>query len=285
MTNKRAFLVSLGIGKVAEGKVALYLKALGYHVLPTTDFSRHGAPKLEAENAADSIVMPDLQAFGDGVRAWFEVKWKTCAVEYRHKGSRLETGIGLRHYGEYLDAEERTQMPVVLVFVHEKERQVRCASLAQLIDAFSHDDNTDKMERGGMRFWIFEKIPLWMTLDELEARVAAHELNAKLIDPPIPPPVDARMVPHAMRRHGSFRHAAPPPWTVTCLPCNWTGLDATKHVCEKPLEYATNYWTKRLTIALRGNKEAATVLLSRPIGRARLAELLGSTWMPSGDVS
>ena len=188
----------LGIGKIAEDKISTYLKALGYYVLPTTNFSEKGAPKLEAENSNDSIVMPDLQAFKSNVRCWFECKWKTRATE--NNRGKLETGVDLRLYDNYLDSEQTTGMPVALVFVHEHEQVVRCATLKQLDEgAFSHRYSGGNYTP--MIYWYFENIPVWMSLDELAAAVFAYQNGARLLaltDPPIG-------TPHVLERHAGIQ--------------------------------------------------------------------------------
>lgn len=196
---------NLSRGKIEERKCAAYLKALGYRVLPTTEFSGSGAPMLEAEDAAESLVMPDLQAFKNGEGAWFEIKWKTEGT-WSQRHHRVETGISLRHHEHYCQIERETKSPVVLVFVHEAEREVRCGTLAQLANAFSHDYRGEKMGRSGMRFWIYERIPLWMALDELNAAISAHRCCAALVQPIAPPIAESLLrLPHALARHGVIR--------------------------------------------------------------------------------
>lgn len=291
MTSSR-FEQSLSRGKVEERKVAEYLKALGYRVLPTTDFSANGAPKLEAANDEESLVMPDLQAFKDGTGEWFEVKFKSEAT-WSDRHGRLETGTDGIAYERYCRIEAETKIPVAVVFVHEAEKQVRCGTLNQLAEAFSH--TSDRMGRGGMRFWIFERIPLWMTFDELSAAIEAHRHHARLIKP-IPAPTDNTLMPaqlgrrsHALRKHVDNERAPAsklsPPWTWTCLPCNVTGTgEPSRHRCTDTKGWCRDYWIHRFRWAMpTASKEDLAALVDRPITRARMIELFGSRWLPEGD--
>lgn len=296
VSNAKDFERKLTRGKVEEQKCAAYLKALGYRVLPTTEFSGSGAPMLEAENENESLVMPDLQAFRDGNGAWFEVKWKTEGT-WSDKHKRVETGIGLRHYEHYCRIEQETKTPVVIVFVHETEREVRCGTLAQLADAFSHDYRGDKMSRGGMRFWIWDRIPLWMPLVELSVAIAAQRCGAKLVQPAISPPINNELVrlSHAYARHGSTRGHAPrdvlgtpkrEPWSWTCLPCNVVGTgDKAKHVCSDAQTWRRDYWTRRLRFVLKTpTTEQVAAIVANPIERIQLVQWLGESWAPTGDI-
>lgn len=275
----RSFRKSLAHGKEQERKTSAYLKALGYRVLPTTDFSSRGAPMLEAADREDSLIMPDAQAFRDGEGAWFENKWKTKAIR-GDKSGRLETGISLRHFDHYARVERESRIPVVLVFVHETEREVRCGTLEQLADAFSHDYTGDRMDPGGNRFWFYERIPLWMSLDELNAGLLAHRLGAKLVRP-IEPPINGLLLRegHAIRKHVR-REPAPKPvferrsWTWTCLPCNVTGTGPKKHTClPSAPSYLRDHWIRRITSAnpAIGQAEAAA-LISQPVDRMQLVQ-------------
>jgi hypothetical protein len=286
-----AFTRNLDRGKVEERKLAAYLKALSFRVLPTTDFSARGAPMLEAEDRADSLVMPDLQAFRDGSGAWFECKWKTEGTMSSRRG-RVETGVSRRHYEHYKKTEAATKIPVAIVFVHESEREVRCGTLSQLEGAFSHEYTGDKMGPSGMRFWIYDQIPLWMSLDELNAAIAAHQCGASLIRP-VEPPVDHKLLPqqrsHALRKHVDGEIIGV--WTWACLQCNETGsTPAERHrcdpartaLCRERWASGADYWAKRLKMAL-GEKADISSLITRPISRALLSQWLGPTWSPEKD--
>ena len=76
-------------------------------------------------------------------------------------------------------------------------------------------------------------------------------------------------------------------WTWACLSCNetWTSTSPAAHSCS-PREELRAFWTRRLQWAplLRDKSEAQIrALVSRPINRALLVELLGASWDPAGD--
>jgi hypothetical protein len=156
------FDVKLEWARVAEIRVSDFLRERGWWVLPTYDFSGVGdnkAPKLMAPAGKSDLVMPDLQCFKDGKPRWFEVKRKSNADQYRI-GGYLVTGIDHGHYVQYKQVEKVTDSQVVLVFVHEKEQEVRGATLSWL-DANARSHYSDRMGRYGMDFWKYEKITLW----------------------------------------------------------------------------------------------------------------------------
>jgi len=281
-------------GKITEKQIAEYLKALGYHVLPTTDFAANGAPMLESADQSQSLVMPDLQAFVRGQGEWWESKLKSSAVATNRFAGRLVTGIDGIAWVRYCNVELKTDMPVAVVFVHEKEGEVRCGTLHQLSKIESH--RSDRMGKGGMVFWKYESIPWWMSLEELKANAFAHQIGATLIEPSKRPPIERQLLrqSHVLRRHGLggdlprekiFFEPKVPPWTWTCLPCNATGIGSSSaHRCTDNVAWpaARAYWTNRLAWAFHGDREQATKVLEQPIARTDLATWLGPTWAADG---
>lgn len=79
--------------------------------------------------------------------------------------------------------------------------------------------------------------------------------------------------------------AYPDAWEWACLPCNVTGRgDSSKHRCTSVEEWRQNYWARRLQWSLRGasNTDIAAIL-SQPIARTRIVELLGESWKSEND--
>jgi len=210
--NDEAFQRALAHAQAEERKCAGYLKALGWRVLPTTNFSGNGAPMLEADERDESLVMPDLQAFRGGTGVWFEVKWKARATATDRFKGRLVTGVDRRNFEHYCRVEQETQIAVAIVFIHHAEREVRVATLYVLDQITSHE--TDRMGRGGMVFWHYDKIPRWMSLGELADGIDASRLGHVVA--PTPPPIEPHTLrrpiePHVFRRHGARAAAVPPP--------------------------------------------------------------------------
>jgi hypothetical protein len=290
------FEQQLARGKVTERQIAEYLKALGFYVLPTTDFAARGAPMFEAQERERSLVMPDLQAFGDGIGAWWESKLKSQATQTDwldgRRVNRLVTGIDVEAWNRYCRVERETKMPVAIVLVHEHEQEVRCGTLAQLAEVESHQ--SARMGRGGMIFWAYEAVPLWMPLAELKANIDAQRYSARLVEPIKPPVVHGLLKQgHALRRHGINREDAPkeeisakPPWTWACLVCNETWNGEKAHVCPPNAgTWRRDFWIARIIWVLSDMpRDEIAAIVDRPIARADLARMLGNRWQPQGDV-
>lgn len=163
-----------------EKKVAAWAARRGWYVLPSYDYSGKGdskAPKLLAPPGGRDLILPDLACFrGHGLR-WLEVKWKRKADLYR-KTRTMVTGISLRLWNHYREIEQRVGGEVFVVFLHEQEREVRGDKLSALRGYVDHTDPSDKMSRGGMIFWPYERIPKWGSLEMLDGRDAFEERAA-----------------------------------------------------------------------------------------------------------
>lgn len=77
-------------------------------------------------------------------------------------------------------------------------------------------------------------------------------------------------------------------WQWACLSCNetWTSTSPAAHLCTAPVEALRAYWAQRLRWApsmRETTPEQRRALVSRPINRALLVELLGASWDPAGD--
>lgn len=171
--SEESFHAALNHARGWERALAAWVRARGWHVLPTYDFSGKGddkAPVLLAPPGTADLIMPDLQCFRAGRVRWIECKWKTSAVLHRNSG-QMVTGISLRLASHYERVRATTGADVWLVFLHEREREVRGGEMARL--EMSHDYNGGVMCRGGMRFWLWDRLPLICSLDEIAERVAA----------------------------------------------------------------------------------------------------------------
>ena len=87
--------------------------------------------------------------------AWFEVKVKASADLYR-KTNTLETGFATRHLNAYRDVRTLTGLNVWIVFIHEREDDVRVCEIGNL--PVSHVYGGDLMDRGGTTFLVFDKL-------------------------------------------------------------------------------------------------------------------------------
>jgi hypothetical protein len=168
------FKAALAAARVWEARMATWLRSHGYLILPTYDYTGIGgdkAPRLEAERATDSLVLPDLLVAKGGRSFFVEVKVKARA-DWTRVSEQLETGLDGRLWSHYLRVEEATGLPVWLAFLHQKEGLVLCNSLAELRPlARSYDGG--RMGRKEMVFFPFDELRRIANLDELIASEAA----------------------------------------------------------------------------------------------------------------
>jgi hypothetical protein len=149
-------------GRAAEIAVSQWLQRRGWAVLPAYDYSGRDADKApRMESTERPLVVPDLLAARKGATAWFEVKRKTHADLTRMTG-RLETGIAWRLWDHYHDVRVRTGLPVWVVFVHDKEDELRACEIGEAEFAECNHGRSgrtirfyggDKMDRNGMVFF------------------------------------------------------------------------------------------------------------------------------------
>jgi hypothetical protein len=103
------------MGRSVELTVSEWLKARGWYVIPSYDYSgndRDKAPRLQG--IADAFPVPDLDTGKAGERRWVEVKAKDSA-SFTHKTGRYEHGI--EHYDDYVKVAEITGTSAWLAIV------------------------------------------------------------------------------------------------------------------------------------------------------------------------
>lgn len=98
------------LGKDGEAVVREWLKAQGYHVIPTSLIETGSAPMLEAQNW--KLILPNNLVWREGVPRWIEVKTKSRATLHRTPPRRWEHGFPLRHWDAYLAIQEQTGFPM-----------------------------------------------------------------------------------------------------------------------------------------------------------------------------
>jgi hypothetical protein len=182
-------------GRVAEGLIAVWLKARGAAVLPAYEIEKSSGKGPQLFSAEGDFVAPDMLTFTHHGLCWIEAKHKSVFTWHQISG-RWTTGIDLRHYGEYFHVLWRTKVPVWLLFYHREdrpdERSTRfkdCPShcptglfggpLLDLIVLENHrsprlDEARTGMRghgRSGMVYWAHESLKLLATLDEIRSTV------------------------------------------------------------------------------------------------------------------
>lgn len=104
-------------GRLAEGKIATWLRRRGNSILPIyeVDIGHGKGPQFYTRNL--SLVAPDLLVIGKRV-IWIEAKCKTVFTWHRMT-KRWTTGIDLHHYEDYKQVRDHSGWPVWLLFNHE----------------------------------------------------------------------------------------------------------------------------------------------------------------------
>ena len=110
---------ALAFGQLGESHISKWLQGRGHAVFPAYQIEQQTGKGPQLFAADGDLVLPDLLAFREGKAQWFEAKHKTCFTWHRIS-ARWTTGIDLRHYHEYQQVAEKTQLPVWLMFYHPK---------------------------------------------------------------------------------------------------------------------------------------------------------------------
>lgn len=171
MAGRETFLAAVARARIIEMAVAAWLMSRGWRVLPVYDYTglkEDKAPKLQAADIAEALVMPDLFVARQGAAHFVEVKWKQHA-DWTRITRRLETGISLRLWNHYQRVQQETGLAVWILFVHDDESEIRGATLDRLAPMMRRYDGP-KMGRDGMAFFPWNEIPRVAPLDVLAIR-------------------------------------------------------------------------------------------------------------------
>lgn len=171
------FRRQLAFGQLGESRIARWLRAKGYTVLPVyeTEIGSGKGPRLFLPE--NELIAPDMLCFAVdmrlGTRAyWIEAKHKTAFSWYR-MGQRWVTGIDLRHYQDYVQFQLSSPWPLYLMFWHEggqakdsppSPRGLYGNSLKYLIEHESH--RSDRHGTSGMVYWSIGELTLFDSLQE-----------------------------------------------------------------------------------------------------------------------
>lgn len=144
-----------------------------FSTLPVFDFNgyRHNTAPVLSGNGRQ-LVAPDILGFkGGGACAFFEVKLKELAALHRKTNTRV-TGLALRNWQDYMEISRLTGIPVWIVFIHQKEREVRVGNIRTISEHHIHHEST--MDRGGTVFFEYSRLSRIMGLEDLEAYKETH---------------------------------------------------------------------------------------------------------------
>jgi hypothetical protein len=138
-------------GRNGEQLVADQLRAAGWCVIPSYDYSGADDHPPRMQGQAATYILPDLDVCRRGERRWAEVKTKTAPCMGRISGE-LEHGIPLRHFEHYQDVQRESGCPVYLFIYEEAERKLIHRKLDDLGPGRVSHSST--MSRGGMVYWL-----------------------------------------------------------------------------------------------------------------------------------
>ena len=167
----------LSVGKLGEGRIAMWLRRKGHTVLPVYEKEIHEGKGPTLFSPADALIAPDMFVFKprDARHAvWVEAKTKSAFTWHRQTGAWV-TGIDLRHYRDYLKLLALSPWPVWLLFLH-LDGQAKDSppgspqglfgnSLLYLRDHEHH--RHENWGRGGMVYWVHGDLRLLATLEQL----------------------------------------------------------------------------------------------------------------------
>ncbi|GAI84783.1 unnamed protein product, partial [marine sediment metagenome] len=106
-------------GLKGEKLVREWLKLRGFYVLPTSLIDNGGAPALEGH--LKRIIASNHLVAGEGKTFWAEIKTYQRAT-FNQKRQRLEHGVPIRLWNEYLKGQEITGIPGYLYILQLNER-------------------------------------------------------------------------------------------------------------------------------------------------------------------
>lgn len=113
-------------GKVYEGKVALWLIAHGYIVVPVYEMAEGQGKGPQIFSKLGGLIAPDIIAIYNSPKhpatvRFIEIKSKTASTWHR-KTEKWCTGNTQRHVDDYRKVAERTGLPVWILFHHLSEQ-------------------------------------------------------------------------------------------------------------------------------------------------------------------
>ena len=178
------FIKNFARGRVAETAIERWLMERGNWVLPVYDVGEDANKGPQLFGHLEQLVAPDMLVFPK--LAFVEAKSKSTFTWHRITG-QWTTGIDRKHYQHYLKVQERTQIPVWLLFLHMQSRtseidlQWSCPatcpvglfgeSLTELKNCINHECGSRALSSGwgrsGMVYWAHKNLRLLADIEEL----------------------------------------------------------------------------------------------------------------------
>lgn len=172
-----SFAEQLHFGKVGEGKIAQWLIAKGYSVLPVYEKELHTGKGPVLYTLPANLIAPDMLAFKQDDVKWIEAKTKSSFTWHRIS-QKWVTGIDLRHYQDYLKIVKISPWPIWVLFLHlnscgakdtppELIGQSPVGLFGNELHFLSKNENHRHGNWGnsGMVYWAPDKLRLLATID------------------------------------------------------------------------------------------------------------------------
>lgn len=149
MTSPALFHARLEAARIWECRFMAYLQARGLHVIPAyaMDSGRKLSPSIYGPGGA-RYTLPDLLVFNDARATWFEVKFKSRTFRAPELGAWV-TGLDDYLYRDYQQVQRITGFDVQLIFIHERENQIRQGPLNTI-------PGIHRTSRGKLCVWPFD---------------------------------------------------------------------------------------------------------------------------------
>lgn len=160
---QRAFHEELARARHVERACTRWLAGRGWWLLPGYESGGEDkAPRLIGRR--DTLIIPDLLGMQRHRRLWFEVKLKTRCT-FHNRTQTDQTGFDERHHTHYLRVERETGIPVIVLFVHQKEGEVR-GGLLHVLDRKAYD-HTDSSRGKRVRYYRWRDLQRFARYDEV----------------------------------------------------------------------------------------------------------------------
>lgn len=119
------FEESLRFGQIGEGVIARWLRVCrGASVLPVYEKQINTGKGPRFYLPQGELIAPDMLVMTAKGVSWMDAKRKRHFT-WHDKTRTWQTGIDLRHYGDYLQLADHSPWPVWLLFLHEDDSPER----------------------------------------------------------------------------------------------------------------------------------------------------------------
>lgn len=172
------FIEKYAQGRVAESAITRWLTQRGNFVLPVYETGEDAKKGPQLFGQLEQFIAPDMLVLPQAT--FIEAKNKS-AFTWHRKTERWTTGIDRKHYHEYFQVQDRTSVPVWLLFLHTNSQPSKndqdwgcpdsCPvglfgqSLSVLSDNVNHE--SPLWGRSGMIYWAHETLRLLARIEDV----------------------------------------------------------------------------------------------------------------------